>query len=251
MLRGEHITVRYGSKTAADDVSFRLEEGQWLMLVGPNGAGKTTLIEAVARGVPYEGNIFLEGQDMRTVSANETARKIGVLAQGNRVDWAYTVEEVVGLGRYAWRSGLFHRGDGEGKERVEEALAMTGLADLRNRSMQALSGGETQRVFLAQVFAQNPRILILDEPANHLDLKYQEQIFFLIGEWLAKPGRAVMSVVHDLSLAKRYGTHALMMHEGRCAAQGTTGDVLTREGLQEVFGLDVYGWMREMLGQWQ
>ena len=107
-----------------------------------------------------------------------------------------------------------------------------------------------QRTFLAQVFAQNPKLLILDEPANHLDLIYQKHIFSLIEAWLKQPGRAVISVVHDLSLAKKYGTHAVLMNRGRCAAQGKTAEVMTRERLEAVYGMDVYGWMRDLLGQW-
>ena len=102
----------------------------------------------------------------------------------------------------------------------------------------------------AQVFAQNPKLLILDEPANHLDLIYQKHIFSLIEAWLKQPGRAVISVVHDLSLAKKYGTHAVLMDRGRCAAQGKTAEVMTRERLEAVYGMDVYGWMRDLLGQW-
>ena len=133
----------------------------------------------------------------------------------------------------------------------ESALEATGLGALRHKSVLTLSGGELQRVFLAQVFAQNPQILILDEPANHLDLVYQKHIFSLIQDWLRKPGRAVLSVVHDLSLARRYGTHALLMHEGRCVAHGQADDVLTPDRLRDVYQMDVYGWMREMLACWQ
>ena len=132
----------------------------------------------------------------------------------------------------------------------ERALELTGLTELRRASVLTLSGGELQRTFLAQVFAQNPQILILDEPANHLDLIYQKHIFSLIETWLRQPGRAVVSVVHDLSLARKYGTHAVLMHRGQCAAQGKIGDVMTAEKLQAVYEMDVYGWMREMLGQW-
>ena len=107
-----------------------------------------------------------------------------------------------------------------------------------------------QRAFLAQVFAQDPQVLLLDEPANHLDLKYQRHIFSLIRDWLQTPGRAVVSVVHDLSLARRYGTHAVLMDRGRCAARGPVGDVLTPDALGRVYGMDVYAWMREMLAQW-
>ena len=251
MLQGEHITVRYGSFTVVEDLSFRLEEGQWLMLAGPNGAGKSTLIETIAQGVPYAGAIRWKGEDIRTLKPSELARKIGVLAQKNNVGYAYTVEEVVGLGRYAYKSGLFSGRDDDGKAEVEKALEITGLTDLRHASMLTLSGGEMQRVFLAQVFAQNPQVLILDEPANHLDLKYQQHIFSLIREWLKEPGRAVLSVVHDLSLARRYGTHAVLLDHGKTVSQGLISDVMTPENLEQVYGMDVYAWMREMLSQWQ
>ena len=251
MLQGEHITVRYGSFTVVEDLSFRLEEGQWLMLAGPNGAGKSTLIETIAQGVPYTGVIRWKDEDIRTLKPSELARKIGVLAQKNNVGYAYTVEEVVGLGRYAYKSGLFSGRDDDGKAEVEKALEITGLTDLRHASMLTLSGGEMQRVFLAQVFAQNPQVLILDEPANHLDLKYQQHIFSLIREWLKEPGRAVLSVVHDLSLARRYGTHAVLLDHGKTVSQGLISDVMTPENLEQVYGMDVYAWMREMLSQWQ
>jgi len=251
MLKTERLTVRYGTKTVLRDLSLEIREGEWWTVVGPNGAGKSTLAAALGRTVPYEGSVTFRGRDIRKIPGREYARHVGILNQNHAAVFGFTVEEVAGLGRYAHREGFLRGRDAEGESRLAAALALTGLTEMRRRNMLTLSGGEQQRVFLAQVFAQDPQILILDEPANHLDLKYQEQVFSLVGEWLEKPGRAVMSVVHDLSLAKRYGTHALLMHEGRCAAQGTTGDVLTRDRLREVFGLDVYGWMREMLGQWQ
>lgn len=251
MLKANHITVRYGEHAVVNDLSFELKEGQWLMLVGPNGAGKSTLIETISQGVPYEGSIELEGKDIRRYKAAQLARKVGVLAQKNTVGYSYSVDEVVGLGRYAYTSSFLSTRDDDGKDQVEKALELTGLTELRHASVLTLSGGELQRTFLAQVFAQNPQLLILDEPANHLDLVYQKHIFSLIGEWLKQPGRAVMSVVHDLSLAKRYGTHAVLLNHGRCVEQGEISKVLTPENLRAVYDMDVYAWMHEMLGQWQ
>ena len=251
MLQGKHITVRYGSFTVVDDLSFRLEEGQWLMLAGPNGAGKSTLIETISQGAPYSGSILWKDQDIRKLKPAQLARNIGVLAQKNNVGYAYTVEEVVGLGRYAYKAGLFSGRDDDGKAEVEKALDITGLTELRHASMLTLSGGEMQRVFLAQVFAQNPQVLILDEPANHLDLKYQQHIFSLIREWLKEPGRAVLSVVHDLSLARKYGTHAILLDHGKTVSRGLIADVMTPDNLKQVYGMDVYAWMQEMLSQWQ
>lgn len=251
MLKAEHVTVRYGNHAVVHDLSFHLQEGQWLMLVGPNGAGKSTLINAVSQGTPCEGSVCLAGKDIRLYRPAQLAQKIGVLAQKNSVGYSYTVEEVVGLGRYAYSRGFFSGKDSAGEERIENALELTGLTEMRKASVMTLSGGELQRTFLAQVFAQDPEILILDEPANHLDLVYQKHIFSLIRKWLKQPGRAVLSVVHDLSLAMRYGTHGVLMHRGRCVAQGRIGDVLTPDLLNKVYDMDVYAWMREMLCQWQ
>ena len=251
MLKAENITVRFGERTVVDHLSFHLREGQWLMLVGPNGAGKSTLIETISQGVAYTGNILLEGKDIRRFKAAQLARKVGVLAQKNVVGYAYTVDEVVGLGRYAYRQSFLSARDDGGKDQVERALSLTGLTDLRHASVLTLSGGELQRTFLAQVFAQNPQILILDEPANHLDLKYQQHIFSLISDWLKTPGRAVISVVHDLSLAKKYGTHAVLMNRGKNISQGKIDEVLTQDNLKTVYDMDVYGWMRDMLEQWR
>lgn len=250
MLKADNVTVRYDAHVVVDRLSFEVREGQWLMLVGPNGAGKSTLIRAISQGVPYTGSIELNGRDIRTIRPAQLARAVGVLAQHNGAGYAYTVEEVVGLGRYAHRTGFLSGRDDEGERRVEEALALTGMTHLRHASVLALSGGELQRTFLAQVFAQNPQLLILDEPANHLDLNYQKHIFSLIGEWLRTPDRAVISVVHDLSLAKKYGTHALLMSGGRCVAEGSRDQVFTNENLSRVYGMDVQGWMKEMLSQW-
>ena len=137
------------------------------------------------------------------------------------------------------------------KMNVDKALEMTGLEELRYKSVLALSGGELQRVFLAQILAQNPKLLILDEPTNHLDLIYQKQIFNLVQDWLKIPGHAVISVVHDLSLAKAYGTHALLMHKGEIMASGKARDVFTRDKLENAYSMDVFDWMNTMLGQWK
>ena len=251
MLEIKDVSVRYSSFQALDWVSFTLKPGQWLMLVGPNGAGKSTIVEAIAQGVKYTGDIRFMGDDVARMSAQERARAIGVLSQKNQINYAYTVEEVVCLGRYAHKRGFLSRSGKEDGELIEKALAVTGLDVFRHSSVLQLSGGELQRVFLAQVFAQDPRVLILDEPANHLDLIYQKHIFSLIGEWLKGNDRAVISVVHDLSLAKKYGTCAVLLNKGKVAAEGKVNDCLSREKLEEVYGMDVYGWMWDMLLQWQ
>lgn len=251
MLKVRGLTVRYGDLTIVEDVSLSLEEGQWLMVVGPNGAGKSTLLGGISRRIPYTGGVLLEGQDMTRLKPRQAAAAMGVVMQSYHVGYPFTVEEVVKLGRYAHRKGFFSDTNLEDQDKVEEALELTGMAALRKQTVTTLSGGELQRTFLAQVLAQNPRLILLDEPTSHLDLLYQKQVLDLMKKWLQGPGRALISVVHDLSLAKAYGTHGLLMNRGKGVALGRTEEVLTREHLAQVYQMDVYNWMEKMLGQWQ
>ena len=250
MLTVNNLSVRYGDLTVVDDLSFSVSRGEWMMILGPNGAGKSTALSAIMQGTPYSGDVTFEGESLRRMRPQARARRIGALMQHNYMGYAYSVEEVVRLGRYAHSGRLLRGSTAADDQAVEQALRMTGMLNQRGQSVLTLSGGELQRTFLAQVFAQNPRVLLLDEPANHLDLGYQKHIFSLIGRWLSQPGRAVLSVVHDLSLARRYGTHAVLMDGGRCVARGTMEETLTPENLARVYGMDVGGWMRELLGQW-
>jgi len=250
MLEAQSLTVRYGSLAAVNGVSFALEENQWLMIVGPNGAGKSTLASALTRGVPYTGVVRILGEDILGEKPARLARKIGMLLQSNAVSYSFTVEEVVRMGRYAWSRGPLAGRSAEDDSAVERALGATGMAALRERSVLTLSGGELQRTFLAQALTQDPGILVLDEPANHLDLVYQRQVFGMISQWMREPGRAVISVVHDLSLARAFGTHALLMDGGVCAAQGPVGEALAAANLNAVYHMDVGRWMRDMLSLW-
>lgn len=251
MLRLEGVTVRYGSRTVLDAADMQVRPGEWWMVAGPNGAGKSTLIAAVAQTAAYTGVVTVRGRDARTYDSLGLARQIGVLDQNHFAGYGFTVREVAALGRYAYDRSFFGGGDPEGKEKIRQALEATGLTDLQDRSILTLSGGERQRVFLAQALAQDPAVLLLDEPANHLDLIYQQQLFSLIEAWLKKPDRAVVSVVHDLSLARHWGSHALLLQEGKTVAKGPVREVLTRENLQQVYGMDVYAWMQSLLQEWK
>ena len=222
MLEVSRLSVQFGQKKIVDGLSFTVEEGQWLMIVGPNGAGKSTALNAVTQGAPYTGRVLFAGQDVAKMKPALRAQAIG----------------------------LFGRSQTEDREKVEQALTLAGLQDKRRQSVLTLSGGELQRTFLAQVLAQDPKLLLLDEPTNHLDLIYQKQIFALIGSWLREPGRAVVSVVHDLSLARSFGTDALLMDHGRQIAHGPAVQVLTPERLNAVYGMDVPAWMRSLYAQW-
>ena len=251
MLQVKDLTVRYGELTVVDRLSLSVEEGQWLMIVGPNGAGKSTVLHAITQGVPYSGEVLFDKKDIKKISPRVLAQSMGMLMQSHPAAYSFSVEEVVSLGRYSYSRG-FLSGHGRGDaEAIETALELTGMNLQRKQSVLTLSGGELQRTFLAQVFAQDPKLLLLDEPTNHLDLIYQKQVFDMISDWLKAPGRAVISVVHDLSLAKAYGTKALLMDRGFAVSQGNIAEVLAPDHLDMVYQMDVYAWMRKMLSQWE
>ncbi len=242
----------YAEKKALSHVSMTVEPGDWMMLIGPNGAGKTTLVRAVTGELRFTGSIRIDGRDVRDMKPKELARHVGVLMQGSGSGYPFTVEEIVSLGRYAYRSGPLHAGRVGDAEAVRKSMEETGLTNLAGRSVHTLSGGELQRVFLAQVLAQDPDILILDEPANHLDLIYQKQLFELLEGWIReKENRAILTVMHDLSLARRFGTKALLLREGKPVCSGTPDEVCEDRVLLDAYRMDVGAWMRELSRSWE
>jgi iron complex transport system ATP-binding protein len=220
------------------------------MVVGPNGAGKSTVINAITGGAPFTGDVSVFGKPLRSYSPVALARLLGVLAQQNSVGYSFTVREVINMGRYAHTRSLWGTRTDADEAAVERAIELTGLEPFLDQSVLTLSGGELQRTFLAQLFAQDPQILLLDEPTNHLDLAYQEQVFDLIRSWLADGKRAVLAVVHDLSLARAYGDRALLLNDGHVAASGSIDEALSAANLEAVYDMDVFAWMRRMLKQW-
>ena len=248
------LTVRglcasIGRREILRDISFEVRPGEWLMLCGPNGAGKSTLLRCVSGALPFSGSVLLDGEDLRRMKPARRALLMGVMAQTHRTAYAYTVEEVVRLGRYARRGPL--GGADEGAEAaLGEALRLTGLTGLRRRSVLSLSGGEYQRCMLAQALCQQPALLLLDEPANHLDLSYQQQLYSLVDAWRREEGRAVVTVEHSLTAARRWGTHALLLREGRQLAFGPVREALEDSLLTRTWGMDVAGWMREEAKVW-
>lgn len=249
MLEVQNVTVKYGGVQALRDVSFRVDAGEWVMITGPNGAGKSTLLEAVMQCVPYTGSIRLDGADVKTMKPRERAQRMGILSQRASEGYAFTVEEIVRLGRYAWHDALGGPGAAD-EAAVERAMCSTGTAALRHKPISKISGGEVQRAFLAQLFAQNPRFMLLDEPLSHLDVSYQKQIFELIGQWLGQEPRTVLSVVHDLSVVRRFATRVIVMDHGRVAADGPPEEALAPDVLRRVYGMDAAAWMRELYGLW-
>lgn len=260
-LQVEHLFCGYGKSMVAQDVSFFCDIGSCLAILGPNGCGKTTVLRAVAGLLPYSGRILLNGRDVRTLSRRQLSGQVALLSQVNtQISFSYTVYETVAMGRYLQRrqkkSGgfLWLPTPGEKKEEersVMEALQSVGLAALRDRDITRLSGGQLQRVFLARAFVQNPVALLLDEPANHLDLRHQLDLMELIRTWLSEGNRLAMGVFHDLDMSLAVADQTVFLRDGQVLSFGSTKSVFCSGALEEGFQVDVRKHMTDSLRRWE
>lgn len=237
MLGCCHLTLQVPGRILCRDLSVRLEAGQVWAFLGSNGCGKTTLIHALAGLDRAAGAaIELDGEMLTNVSRAGRARAVGVLLQHEETDFWGSVFEYVLLGRYPhskhWRG--FDTGD---EAKAARALEAVDLASLAGRRHITLSGGERQRARIAQLLAQEPRVLLLDEPLQHLDLKHQAQVLALFQRLAREERRAVAMVLHDLLWPARCCTHALLMHHDGTVAVGAAAEMLTRENLERLYGV--------------
>ena len=251
MLKVEHLTCGYGGAPVVKDLSFEVPAGGRLCILGPNGCGKTTLLRALAGLLPHEGKVTAEGRDLAAMDRRQLARTVALLSQISSVYFSYTVYETVVMGRYAHQTGGAFSGPGpEDRAIALECMERTGVADLRDRQVTELSGGQLQRVFLARTFAQQPRIILLDEPTNHLDLKYQVELVQELKAWAAGEGRCVVGVLHDVNLALDLADLFLLMEEGRARHFGPAAE-FDPTALNRVYQMDVGGYMRRSLQRWE
>ncbi|MDP4095310.1 ABC transporter ATP-binding protein [Paenibacillus sp. P96] len=226
----------FGRVQALADVSWGAASGEWWGVVGPNGSGKSTLLRLLS-GVdgPDDGSVRILGQEAAAYKRKELSRIVAVLQQDGVPPVGYTVRDVVEMGRYPH---LDWAGRDTAEDIVDRVLDQLGLALLAERRLDQLSGGQRQRVALAKVMAQNPQILLLDEPTTYLDLHYQLQFMELLAEWRRKAGITIIAVLHDLNLAAQFCDRLLVLKEGRIEGAGTPGDLLTENNIHRWFGVD-------------
>ncbi|MHC4606613.1 MAG: ABC transporter ATP-binding protein [Planctomycetota bacterium] len=236
LLEVDGIGCAYDGTPVLRDVTIRVGAEDLLGVVGPNGAGKSTLIRAMSRVLrPKLGRALLEGRDLYDeVTASEAARSIAVVPQGPSIPFDFTCREVVLMGRSPHLK-RFQTETSRDLEVVEQAMKRTDTWKLKDRPITELSGGERQRVILARAFAQEPRVLLLDEPTAHLDLGHQVQTMKIVREL----GCAVVAVMHDLNLAASFCTRMVLLDAGRIAAAGGPEEVLTPAHLEEVYGIPI------------
>jgi iron complex transport system ATP-binding protein len=222
-----------------DGVSFAVEAGEVFGVIGPNSAGKTTLLRLLTRVVAAgRGEVRLDGRPIRHLAHAELARQIAVVPQDAPRPFPFSVEQLVLMGRYPHAPGRFFESDAD-RAHATAAMEATGVLHLAALPLEQLSGGERQRAMLARALAQEPRLLVLDEPTSHLDLRYQAETAALLQRVNGERGMTVLLVSHDLNLAAEVCDRLLLLSRGRIARVGSPAHVLQREVLEEVFGCAV------------
>lgn len=235
VLKVKNLSCGYDAREIIKNVSFSVKEGEFLGIIGPNGAGKTTLFRAITKVLnPWKGSILYKDKDIFEISPRDFARDVAVIPQILEVPFAFSVEEFVLMGRFP-HTGRF---EGMGKRDykvLEDALKLTDTSSLRERKTCELSGGEMQRVVLAQGFAQEPRLLLLDEPTSHLDIAHQVQVLDLIKKLQENRNLTVIVVLHDLNLAASYCDRLILLEEGTIFTEGPAENVLTYQNIEAIY----------------
>lgn len=230
------VDVSYGATKILEAITFHADAGEILGIVGPNGSGKTTLLKAMSRVVARDnGEIRLDSRDLDTLGYRELARRVAVVPQDISIGFDYTVRDVVMMGRHPYIGRLASETPRD-LEICDHAMRLANVAHLAGMSVHEISGGERQRVLIARALAQEPRILLLDEATSNLDISHQIEILNIIRNL---PGKiTVVSVFHDLNLAAYYCDRLLLLKNRKVYTAGTPGEVLTRENIREIFGME-------------
>jgi len=237
MITCKDISYSYdGLHQDLEGISYSIKDGEWLGIIGPNGSGKSTFLNILC-GLfkPSKGFVTLDEELISKMSNKEIARKIAVLSQQNSFTYSYEVKETVKLGRIAHTSSLFPSWEEQDESAVNNALIMTSTDKMKESFINEISGGERQRVFLAQCFAQDTPYIFLDEPSNHLDLMHTIKILDLLKELQTKEKKTIVTVFHDLNLASLYCDRLLAMKNGRPFIEGNTDIILSEQNLEDLY----------------
>ncbi len=237
LIRLENVSFRYGDLKAVENVSLQIEREEFIGLIGPNSSGKSSLLRLLAgTQQPGQGKIFLEGRPLDEWPLRELARTVAVVSAENYFVFPFTAQQIVLMGRTPYRRWGWTENAAD-LAAVHRAMERTDVWGLRERPVDELSSGERQRVLLARALAQEPRILLLDEPTAHLDLGHEWSLFELLRELHREKHLTIVCALHDLSWAARFCTRLLLMHQGHLFAAGPPRDVLDEQTLQAVFGI--------------
>lgn len=237
-LHVKDVSVGYGERTVLNTLNVDIKRGAVTSIVGPNGCGKSTLLRTMSRLLnPTKGEIVLDGKSIHDIPTRKLATQLGLLPQTPIAPDGIVVADLVGRGRTP-HQGILGRWSQQDYDIVAEALETTGISDLAERSIDELSGGQRQRVWIAMALAQRTDTLLLDEPTTYLDVKHQLDVLDLLTELNRDRGTTIVMVLHDLNLAARYSDELVAVSGGKVFAHGHPREVITKENVKSVFGID-------------
>ena len=238
ILKAEHISVETKDKKILQDISFQIEKGDFLCVVGKNGSGKTTLLKTIANLItPNNGNVFINKHNIANLSREEIAKQMSIVLQNSYNDLDFKVWDIVLMGRMAYQK-LWQKDNEEDFFLTEKALKDTNTLHLKDKSFHLLSGGEQQRVLIARALCQNTDLMLLDEPISNLDIKHQFEIMDLLQEMNQKLGKTIFLILHDLNLCLQYAHKVLAIDNGKNIMFGPTKEILTKENILSLFGVE-------------
>jgi len=238
MLRIEDLSLSYGDKPVVQNLSLRVKKGQVVSIIGPNASGKSTILKSIAGIIkPVSGKIFIEEKDISKMDSKKLAQKVSILLQQNKNPDDMSIEELVYFGRYPHKK-WFEGFEASDKKIIEEVMKLTNTFALRDKTLETLSGGERQRAWIAMALAQEPDILLFDEPTTYLDLAHQIEFLELVNRLNKETGVTVVLVLHDLNQAARYGNYLFAMKEGKIFAQGSPEEVLNPQNILSIYNIE-------------
>lgn len=232
----KNLTKKYDGKPVVDAVSFEIPKGKVLSLIGPNGAGKSTVMGIISRLIARDaGFVDFEGEDINKWKSKELAKRLAILTQTNNIQMKLTVRELVAFGRFPYSGG---RITPEDKTIIDKAIAYMELEEFEDRFIDELSGGQRQRAYIAMVIAQDTEYVLLDEPTNNLDIYHATNMMKIVRRLCEDLGKTVVLVLHEINYAAFYSDYICAFVDGKIAKFGTVKEVMTKENLSEIYGVD-------------
>ncbi|MEK5148970.1 ABC transporter ATP-binding protein [Psychrobacillus sp. FSL K6-4615] len=234
----EQLTAGYENTKILNGINMSIEAGKVTTIIGPNGCGKSTLLKTIGRILKkQQGNIYIQGENMKSMPTKEIAKRLAMLSQAPSAPGELKVEELISYGRYPHRKNV-NRLTTKDKEMIEWAMTVTNTLEFRSRNLSQLSGGQRQRVWLAMALAQETDILLLDEPTTYLDMSHQLEVLNIVKRLNEEHGCTIIMVLHDINHAARFSHHLVTMKKGEIMKCGTPFEIISCEVLRVVFQID-------------
>lgn len=241
MLEVKGAAKAFGKQRALSNINWQVSQGDFWGVIGPNGSGKSTLLNLLS-GIesPDQGDVLLKGRPVKSYRRKELSKRLAVLQQDGLPPVSFTVREVIEMGRYPFQDWRGTDRDENAESILEDIMHRLDLNSIADRPLSSLSGGQRQRAALGKVMAQQPEVILLDEPTTFLDIRYQMQFMELVEAWREREGLTVIAVMHDLNLAALYCSSLVVLNHGEIAASGSPGEILKPDLIQHIFAVNSY-----------